>query len=84
MGKMKEIAQIHFDWRPHINLRDILDEDEYRSFLTTFKYDKENTILDEALRWEIGEYRSVKISNKIDNILLLLGFKYNSIVYLEL
>ena len=84
MGKMKEIAQIHFDWRPHINLRDILDEDEYRSFLSTFKYDKENTILDEALRWEIGEYRSVKIANKIDSTLLLLGFKPNSIVYLEL
>ena len=84
MGKMKEIAQIHFDWRPHINLKDILDEGEYYSFLTTFKYDKENTILDEALRWEIGEYRSVKISNKIDNTLLLLGFKPNSIVYLEL
>lgn len=83
MGKMKEIAQIHFDWRPHINLKDILDEDEYRNFLFTFKYDKENTILDEALRWEIGEYRTVKIANKIDNTLLLLGFKPNSIVYLE-
>ena len=84
MGKMKEIAQIHFDWQPHINLKDILDEDEYRSFLTTFRYDKENTILDEALRWEIGEYRSVKISNKIDSTLLLLGLEPNSIVYLEL
>ena len=83
MGKMKEIAQIHFDWRPHIHLKDMLDEDEYRNFLSTFKYDKENTILDEALRWEIGEYRSVKISNKIDNILLLLDFKPNDIVYLE-
>ena len=83
MGKMKEIAQIHFDWQPHINLRDILDEGEYYSFLTTFRYDKENTILDEALRWGIGEYRTVKIANKIDSTLLLLGFKPNSIVYLE-
>ena len=55
MGKMKEIAQIHYIWRPHINLRDILDEGEYYSFLTTFRDDKENTILDEALCWEIGE-----------------------------
>ena len=83
MGKMKEIAQIHFDWRPHINLKDILDEGEYYSFLTTFRYDKENTILDEALRWEIGEYKSVKIANKIDSTLLLLGLEPNSIVYLE-
>ena len=84
MGKMKEIAQIHFDWRPHINLKDILDEGEYYSFLTTFRYNKENTILDEALRWEIGEYRTIKIANKIDNTLLLLGLEPNSIVYLEL
>lgn len=84
MGKMKEIAQIRYTWRPHIHLRDILDENEYYSFLTTFRYDKENTILDEALRWEIGEYRTVKIANKIDSTLLLLGFKPNSIVYLEL
>lgn len=83
MGKMKEIAQIHFDWRPHINLKDILDEGEYYTFLTTFRYDKENTILDEALRWEIGEYRTVKIANKIDSTLLLLGFKPNDVVYLE-
>ena len=83
MGKMKEIAQIRYDWRPHINLKDILDEDEYNNFLYTFRYDKENTILDEALRWEIGEYRYVKISNKINNTLLLLGFKPNDIVYLE-
>ena len=83
MGKMKEIAQIHFDWRPHINLKDILDEGEYYSFLTTFRYDKENTILDEALRWEIGEYKTVKIANKIDSTLLLLGLEPNSIVYLE-
>ena len=84
MGKMKEIAQIHYTWRPHIYLKDILDEGEYYSFLTTFRYDKENTILDEALRWEIGEYRTIKIANKIDSTLLLLGFKPNSIVYLEL
>ena len=83
MGKMKEIAQIHYIWRPHINLKDILDEDEYYTFLTTFRYDKENTILDEALRWEIGEYRTVKIANKIDSTLLLLGLEPNSIVYLE-
>lgn len=83
MGKMKEIAQIRYDWRPHIHLRDILDEDEYRNFLTTFRYNKENTILGEALCWEIGEYRTVKISNKIDNTLLLLGFNPNDIVYLE-
>ena len=83
MGKMKEIAQIRFDWLPHINLKDILDEGEYYTFLTTFRYDKENTILDEALRWEIGEYRTIKIANKIDSTLLLLGFKPNSIVYLE-
>ena len=83
MGKMKEIAQIRYTWRPHINLKDILDENEYYTFLTTFRYDKENTILDEALRWEIGEYRYVKISNKINNTLLLLGFKPNDIVYLE-
>ena len=84
MGKMKEIAQIHFDWRPHINLKDILDEGEYYSFLTTFRYDKENTILDEALRWEIGEYKTVKSANKIDSTLLLLGLEPHSIVYLEL
>ena len=84
MGKMKEIAQIHLDWRPHVNLRDILDEGEYYSFLTTFRYDKENTILDEALRWKIGEYSSDKIANKINNTLLLLDFKPNDVVYLEL
>ena len=84
MGKMKEIAQIHYIWQPHINLKDILDEGEYYTFLTTFRYDKENTILGEALCWEIGEYRTVKIANKIDSTLLLLGFKPNSIVYLEL
>lgn len=84
MGKMKEIAQIPITRQPHVHLRDILDEDEYRNFLTTFRYNKENTILGEALCWEINEYRSVKMFNKIDNTLLLLGFKPNDIVYLEL
>ena len=84
MGKMKEIAQIPIIQHPHIRLDDILNIDEYCDFLNIFKYDKENTILDEALRWEIGEYRTIKISNKIDNTLLLLDFKPNDVVYLDL
>lgn len=83
MGKMKEIAQIPITRQPHVHLKDILDKDEYRNFLSTFKYDKDNTILDEALRWKIGKYRYIKISDKIDNTLLLLGFKPNDVVYLE-
>lgn len=83
MGKMKEIAQIPITRQPHVHLKDILDKDEYRNFLSIFKYDKDNTILDEALRWKIGKYSYIKISNKIDNTLLLLGFKPNDVVYLE-
>ena len=80
---MKEIAQIPITRQPHVHLKDILDKDEYRNFLSIFKYDKDNTILDEALRWKIGKYSYIKISNKIDNTLLLLGFKPNDVVYLE-
>lgn len=83
MGKMKEIAQIPIDWHPHVRLDDLLNKDECREFLNIFKYDKENTLLDETLYWEIGEYSSIKICNKIDCILLTMGFNPKDIVYLD-
>ena len=84
MGKMKEIAQIPITWHPHVRLEDLLDKDEYREFLSIFKYDKENTLLNEALYWEIGEYSSIKICNKVDFILLAMGFNPTDVVYLDI
>ena len=83
MGKMKEIAQIPINWHPHVRLDDLLNKDECREFLNIFKYDKENTLLDETLYWEIGEYSSIKICNKINCILLTMGFNPKDIVYLD-
>ena len=84
MGKMKEIAQIPITWHPHVRLEELLDKDEYREFLSIFKYDKENTLLDETLRWEVGEYNSIKVCNKINNTLLVMDFNPNDIVYLDI
>ena len=83
MGKMKEIAQIPITWHPHIRLDDLLNKDERRDFLNIFKYDKENTLLNEALYWEIGEYSSIKICDKVDFILLAMGFNPTDVVYLD-
>lgn len=84
MGKMKEIAQIPITWHPHIRLDNILNKDEYRKFLSIFKYDKENTLLDETLYWEVGEYNSIKVCNKVNNTLLVMDFNPNDIVYLDI
>ena len=84
MGKMKEIAQIPITWHPHVRLNDLLNKDERREFLNIFKYDKENTLLNEALYWEIGEYNSIKICDKVDFILLAMGFNPTDVVYLDI
>ena len=84
MGKMKEIAQIPITWHPHIRLDDLLSKDECREFLNIFKYDKENTLLDETLCWEVGEYNSIKVCNKVNNTLLVMDFNSNDIVYLDI
>ena len=84
MGKMKEIAQIHFDWQPHIPLKELLNTDEYYNFLNVFKRNKENMILNESLRWTIGEYNSFEIPSKINTALFIMGFKSKDIVYLDL
>lgn len=84
MGKMKEIAQIPITWHPHIRLDDLLSKDERREFLNIFKYDKENTLLDETLCWEVSEYNSIKVCNKINNTLLVMDFNPNDIVYLDI
>ena len=83
MGKMKEIAQIPITWYPHIRLDDLLNKDERREFLNIFKYDKENTLLDETLYWEVGEYNSIKVCNKVNNTLLVMDFNLKDIVYLD-
>ena len=83
MGKMKEIAQIPITWHPHIRLDDLLNKDERREFLNIFKYDKENTLLDETLYWEVGEYNSIKVCNKVNNTLLVMDFNLKDIVYLD-
>lgn len=84
MGKIKEIAQIPIIQHPHIRLDDILNIDEYCDFLNIFKCDKENTLLNEALYWEIGEYNSIKICDKVDFILLTMGFNPTDVVYLDI
>ena len=84
MGKMKEIAQIPIIWHPHIRLDDLLNKDERRDFLNIFKYDKENTLLDETLCWEVGEYNSIKVCNKVNNTLLVMDFNLKDIVYLDI
>ena len=84
MGRMKEIAQIPITWHPHIRLEDLLNKDECREFLNIFKYDRENTLLNETLCWEIGEYSSIKVCNKIDCILLVMNFDLKDIVYLDI
>ena len=84
MGKMKEIAQIPIIWHPHIRLDDLLNKDERRDFLNIFKYDKENTLLDETLCWEVSEYNSIKVCNKVNNTLLVMNFNPNDIVYLDI
>ena len=84
MGKMKEIAQIPITWYPHIRLDDLLSKDERREFLNIFKYDKENTLLDETLCWEVGEYNSIKVCNKVNNTLLVMDFNPNDIIYLDI
>lgn len=80
MSKMKEIAQIPITWYPHIRLDDLLNEDECRDFLNIF----ENTLLNETLCWEVGEYSSIKVCNKIDCILLVMNFNLKDIVYLDI
>ena len=84
MGKMKEIAQIPITWHPHIRLEDLLNKDERREFLNIFKYDRENTLLNETLCWEVGEYSSIKVCNKIGCILLVMNFDLKDIVYLDI
>ena len=84
MGKMKEIAQIPIIWHPHIRLDDLLNKDERRDFLNIFKYDKENTLLDETLCWEVSEYNSIKVCNKINYTLLAIDFNPKDIVYLDI
>lgn len=84
MGKMKEIAQIPITWHPHIRLDDLLNKDERREFLNIFKYDKENTLLDETLYWEVGEYNSIKVCNKVNNTLLVMDFNLKDIIYLDI
>ena len=84
MGKIKEIAQIPIDWHPHVHLDDLLNKDERREFLNIFKYDKENTLLDETLCWEVGEYNSIKVCNKVNNTLFVMDFNPNDIVYLDI
>ena len=84
MGKMKEIAQIPITWHPHIHLDDLLSKDERREFLNIFKYDKENTLLNETLYWEVGKYNSIKVCNKVNNTLLVMDFNPNDIVYLDI
>ena len=84
MGKMKEIAQIPIIQHPHIRLDDLLNKDERRDFLNIFEYDKENTLLDETLCWEVGEYNSIKVCNKVNNTLLVMDFNPNDIVYLDI
>ena len=84
MGKMKEIAQIPIIWHPHIRLDDLLNKDERRDFLNIFNYDKENTLLNETLYWEVGEYNSIKVCNKVNNTLLVMDFNPNDIVYLDI
>lgn len=84
MGKMKEIAQIPIAWHPHVRLDDLLSKDERREFLNIFKYDKENTLLDETLCWEVSEYNSIKVCNKINNTLLVMDFNPNDIIYLDI
>ena len=81
---MKEIAQIPITWHPHIRLEDLLNKDEYREFLNIFKYDRENTLLNETLYWEVGEYSSIKVCNKINCILLVMNFNLKDIVYLDI
>ena len=41
-------------------------------------------ILNESLRWIIGEYNSFEIPSKINTALLIMGFKSKDIVYLDL
>ena len=84
MGKMKEIAQIPIIWHPHVRLEDLLNKDERRDFLNIFSYDKENTLLNETLYWEVGEYNSIKVCNKVNNTLLVMNFNPNDIVYLDI
>lgn len=84
MGKMKEITQIPITWHPHIRLDDLLNKDERREFLNIFKYDKENTLLDETLYWEVGEYNSIKVCNKVNNTLLVMDFNLKDIIYLDI
>ena len=84
MGRMKEIAQIPITWHPHIRLEDLLNKDECREFLNIFKYDRENTLLNETLYWEVGEYSSIKVCNKINCILLVMNFNLKDIVYLDI
>ena len=83
MGKMKEIAQIPIAQHPHVRLEDLLNKDECREFLNIFNYDKENTLLNETLCWEIGEYSSIKVCNKINQILLVMDFNPKDTVYLD-
>ena len=84
MGKMKEIAQIPITWHPHIRLDDLLNKVERRKCLNIFNYDKENTLLNETLYWEVGEYNSIKVCNKVNNTLLVMDFNPNDIVYLDI
>lgn len=77
MGKMKEIAQISITWRPFIKLEDILDPDEYKTFLQNF-------IIRDSICWTVSIQKIYdNIFDKINDVLLIKGFKPNDIVYLE-
>ena len=76
MGKMKEIAQIPITWYPFIKLEDILNPNEYRTLLQNF-------IINNNICWTVSTQKTYDdIFDKINNVLLIKGFKPNDIVYL--
>ena len=86
MGKMKEIAQIHIYRYPHIYLEDIFKKKgkEYNTFIKLFDYTPEDIIFNRTIKWKVAEKYSNELFNKVNDTLLLLDFKPNDIVYLEL
>lgn len=77
MGKMKEIAQIPITWHPFIKLEDILNPDEYRTLLQNF-------IIYNNICWTVSTQKTHDdIFDKINNILLVMGFKPADVIYLE-
>lgn len=84
MGKMKEIAQIPIKWYPFVRLRDILDEKEYLNFLKLFGYTPYTLPLEEVIQWDVNEDNSDELLCKLNDTLLVMGFKPADIVYLEI